>query len=85
VAEGLFDSVSSTEAAAGDTEYRAVMLKNDSAYTMYSAQVWIETNTPFADDSVEIAIEAPSGGDIQTIADESTAPTGGKALSPLTL
>jgi len=76
VAEGLFDSVSSTEAAAGDTEYRAVMLKNDSAYTMYSAQVWIETNTPFADDSVEIAIEAPSGGDIQTIADESTAPTG---------
>jgi hypothetical protein len=76
IAEGLFDSVSSTEAAAGDTEYRAVMLKNDSGYTMYSAKVWIETNTPFSDDSVEIAIEAPSGGEIQSVADESTAPTG---------
>jgi len=76
VAEGLLDSVSSAEAAAGDTEYRAVMMRNDSAYTMYSAKVWVETNTPFTDDSVEIAIEAPSAGDIQSVADESTAPTG---------
>ena len=76
IAEGLFDSVSSAEAAAGDTEYRAVMLKNESAYTMYAAKVWIETNTPFVDDSVEIGIEAPSVGDIQSVADESTAPVG---------
>ena len=76
ILEGLFDSVSSAEAAAGDTEYRAVIVKNDSAYTMYSAKVWVETNTPFTDDSVEIAIEAPSGGEIQSIANEDTAPTG---------
>lgn len=74
--ENLFDSVGSGEAQAGDTEYRAVMVRNDSAYTMYSMIVWILTNTPFADDTVEIGIEAADGnGDIQSVANESTAPT----------
>jgi len=74
--ESLFDSVGSGEASAGDTEYRAVMVKNDSASAMNALLVWIDANTPFADDSVEIAIEAPVSGAIQTIANESTAPTG---------
>lgn len=73
--ENLFDSVGSGEAQTGDTEYRAVMVKNDSAYTIYSMIVWILANTPFADDTVEIGIEAPSAGDIQSVANESTAPT----------
>jgi hypothetical protein len=74
VAENLFDSVGSGEAQAGSTEYRAVMVKNDSAAAMNSMVVWIETNTPFADDHAEIGIEAPTAGAIQSVADEATAP-----------
>lgn len=76
VVEGIFDSVGSLEAATGDTEYRALMLRNDAAYSMSNAKVWIESNTPFANDSVEIGMEAPSSGDIQSIANEGTAPGG---------
>jgi len=43
---------------------------------MNAMLVWIDANTPFVDDSVTIAIETPVSGAIQTIADESTAPTG---------
>ncbi|MDH5542992.1 MAG: hypothetical protein OEY64_08530 [Nitrospinota bacterium] len=76
MSENLFDNVLSGEAAVGRTEYRAVMVKNDSAAAMNSMKVWIETNTPFADDAVEIAIELPVSNAIQSIANETTAPTG---------
>jgi len=76
LSENLFDNVSSSEATAGRTEYRAVMVKNDSSVVMNSLKVWIDTNTPFADDAVEIAIELPVSNAIQSLANETNAPTG---------
>jgi len=76
VVENLFDSVGSGEAQAGVTEYRSVMVKNDSPAGMNSMIVWIDVNTPFADDHVEIGIEAPTANAIQSVANETTAPTG---------
>ncbi len=73
--ENLFDSVSSTQAQAGSTEYRALIVRNDSAFSMGAMKVWIDTNTPFVDDTVEIAIEATSAGAIQSVANETTVPT----------
>ena len=72
----LFDDVSGAEHTAGDTEYRCFYVKNthgsDSAN---SAKIWIETNTPAADDTVEIGLDlAGKNGTADTVADESTAP-----------
>ena len=74
--DNFFDSVSSAEAAAGSTEYRALIVKNDSAYAMYNAVAWLAQNTPFPDDAVWIAIEAAAANAIQAIANETTAPAG---------
>jgi len=74
--QNLFDSVGSAEAQAGSVEYRAVIIKNDSAFAMNAMLVWIDTNTPFVDDSVQIAIEAPVAGAIQSVANETISPTG---------
>lgn len=71
----LFDDVTGDEHTAGDTEYRAIFFKNNSAETAYNAKIWIESNTTAADDTLEIGIEAAVGSPIQTVADESTAPT----------
>lgn len=78
----LFDDVSGDEALAGDTEYRGFYVKNDhGALTWSNVVAWIQTNTPGAD-TVEIAIEAAKGSPCQTIADESTAPTGPSFSAP---
>ncbi len=75
--DNLFAFVSPEEAQTGSTKYRAVMLRNDSAQTIYSMKVWISQNTPFPDDSVKIAIEATdAGGEIQMLASETSAPSG---------
>ena len=74
--QNLFDNVSGTEHTAGNTEYRAVFIKNNSAETAYNAKIWIESNTTGDDSAIEIAKEASSGSPIQTVGDESTAPTG---------
>ena len=72
----LFDDVSGDESFSGDTEYRAFFVKNNhGSLTWQSVKVWIDTNTPGVD-SVEIGIEASKGTPKQTIANESTAPTG---------
>lgn len=72
----LFDDVTGDEHAAGDTEYRAIYIKNSSAETAYNAKIWIESNTTATDDTINIGIEAAQGSPIQTVANESTAPTG---------
>lgn len=74
----FFDLVSGAEAASGDTEYRCFYVKNaHGTLTLYGAKIWINSNTPSADTSVEIALgtSAVSGVE-QTVANESTAPTG---------
>lgn len=74
----LFDVVSSAETTAGDTEYRCLYVKNNhGTLTLQSAGIYINTQTPSADTSVEIALGTSAVNGIeQTVADESTAPTG---------
>lgn len=76
---GIFDNVSSVEAAAGDVEYRCVYIKNNhGALTLTGAKVWMQANTPSPDTTIEIGLgtTAVGTGNEQTVADESTAPAG---------
>jgi hypothetical protein len=74
----LFDDVDSSEASAGDTEYRCVYVHNDHAtLTMESAKVWILSNTPSASTAVDVGAGTSSiNGTEQTVANENTAPSG---------
>ncbi len=74
----LFDLVVGAESTTGDTEYRCFYLRNGHAtLTWYDAKVWIETNTPAAGSAVEIGLgTAAVNGTEQTVANESTAPSG---------
>ncbi len=72
----LFDNVSGAEHTAGDTEYRCFYVKNTNATdTAYSVKIYIDTNTPAADDTVNIGKDlAGVSGTADTVADEGTAP-----------
>jgi hypothetical protein len=71
----LFDEVTGDEHTAGDTEYRCLFVKNDSAETAYNVKLWIDSNTTSAEDTLNIGLDLTGVGDeADTIADESTAP-----------
>jgi len=74
---GIFDNVSSAEGAAGDTEYRCVyVLNNHGTLTLENAKVWIQTNTPSADTTVDIGLAAEgANATAAAVANENTAPT----------
>ena len=74
----LFDIVSSAEASTGDTEYRCVYIHNNhGTLTMQTSKIWIATNTPSTDTSIEIGLGSSAvNGTEQTVANENTAPTG---------
>lgn len=74
----LLDDVSSVESAAGDVEYRAFYVHNAHAtLTMENAVCWIQANTPSADDTLDIGLGTSAvNGTEQTVANESTAPSG---------
>jgi hypothetical protein len=74
----LFDNVTGDEASSGDTEYRCLYIHNAHAtITWESVVVWIDTNTPSTDTTIEIALGSSAvSGTEQTIANESAAPTG---------
>lgn len=76
--DALFDSVSAAEAVAGDVEYRCIYLHNaNGADTMTAARVWVSANTPLAGTTLEIGVGTSAvNGTEQTIANESTAPSG---------
>jgi hypothetical protein len=78
VDNNLFDDVSGAEHTAGDLEYRAIYIHNAHAsLTLTSAVVWINSDTTATDSDVSIAVgTAAINGTEQTIANESTAPTG---------
>lgn len=81
----LFDKVTGAESSAGDTEYRAVFIKNTHAtLTLQGAKVYVSSNTTSGDTSIEISVATESGSPIQTIADESTGPTGQTFSAPST-
>lgn len=74
----LLDDITTAEASAGDTEYRAFFVKNTNATdTAYGTKVWISSNTDSSSTSIQIAI-ADEGvtNTIETVATESAAPVG---------
>lgn len=82
----VWDDVSGAESSAGDTEYRAIFIKNNHGTLTYTgAKVWISSNTTSADDTIEIALaDEGINNTIETIANESTAPVGPTFSAPTT-
>lgn len=85
-ASNYFDDVSSAEASAGDTEYRCIYVHNNhGTLSLIGAKVFIQTNTPSSDTDVAIGLGSSAiNGTEQTVADESTAPTGVSFSAPTT-
>lgn len=82
----IFDDVSSTEAAAGDTEYRLIYVHNAHATLSYqTAAIWIQTQTPSASTDIAIGLAAAGLNGTETaIANENTAPAGVVFSAPST-
>ena len=82
----VWDNVSGDEASAGDTEYRAIFVENThGSLTLTGAKIWISANTTSGDDEVDIALaDEGIASTIETIADESTAPSGPSFTHPTT-
>lgn len=74
----LFDNVDSSEAAAGDIEYRCFYVHNAHAtLTMLNAKAWIQTNTPSGDTALAMGLGTSAlNGTEQTVAGEGNAPAG---------
>jgi len=74
----IFDDVSSAEATAGDVEYRCVYVHNAHAsLSLIGAVLFILTNTPSTSTTVDVGLGTSAvNGTEQTVADESTAPSG---------
>lgn len=74
----VFDDVSSAEASAGDIEYRCIYIHNNhGSLTLQAPKIFIQANTPSATTTVAIGLgTSAQGGTEQTVADESTAPSG---------
>lgn len=86
VLNNLFDDVSSAESAAGDVEYRGLYIKNKhGSLTWENVVVWIDSLTSSADTEFDIALaDEAVGVAMETIADESTAPSGPSFTRPVT-
>lgn len=84
--DGLFDAVSAAQAAAGLIEFRCIYLRNGNASTqMTAARVWIQSNTPNAQTQLAIGVGTSAvNGTEQTIANETTPPTGVTFSEPAT-
>ncbi len=74
----LWDTVSGAESAAGDVEYRGIYIHNAHAtLTMFGAVAWLQANTPSATTTLDIGLGTSAlNGTEQTVADETTAPSG---------
>lgn len=77
VASTFFDDVTSAEASSGDIEYRCFYVHNNhGTLSLTSPVIWIQTNTPSTDTTVDIGIGSSAvNGTEQTVANENTAPT----------
>jgi hypothetical protein len=72
----VFDDVNSTEAGAGDTEYRCLYVRNGHpTLTLQAAVLWLTTNTTGNRVSIGLGTSAVNGTE-QTITDENTATAG---------
>lgn len=86
VLNNLFDDVSGDEGASGDVEYRCVYVENSHGTLTWSAvKMWIQTLSPSPDSVFAIALAGEGlNGTAETVADESTAPSGEAFSSPTT-
>lgn len=73
----IFDSVSGTEAAAGDVEYRCIYVHNaHGSLTLDSAVAWVQSDTASASTVIAVGVgSSVMNGTEQTIASEDAAPT----------
>lgn len=80
----LFREINEDETAAGITLYRCFYFRNNhGTLTWKNVKQWVQTNTPSADTTVAIAFGSSGVNAVeQTIADETTAPTGVTFASP---
>lgn len=72
----LFDDVAEGEASAGDTEYRAIDVRNTGDATATVVKIYMSVETTSASTQIDMGIEASPLGSTTSIADESTAPAG---------
>lgn len=85
-ANNLWDDVTGDESAAGDTEYRGFYVKNNhGTLTWQNVVIWIDSLTSSSDTEFDIALadEAVNSA-METIANESTAPSGPSFSRPTT-
>lgn len=80
----VWDNVSGAESSSGDTEYRCIYIKNNhGSLTLTGAKIWISSQTPSSDTSIEIALGGEGlNGTAETVANENTAPAGESFSSP---
>lgn len=78
VGSTLFDTVSSADATAGETNYRCIYILNShGTLTLQNGVVWIQANTPSSTTAITIALAGEgANATAETIADEDTAPSG---------
>lgn len=74
----IINNITSAQAASGITKYRCFYLRNnDGTRTYQAARLWIQANTPNTSTDVAIGLGTSAvNGTEQTIASETTAPTG---------
>lgn len=84
VPSGIFDDVSSAEASAGAVEYRCVYVHNNhGTLSLIGAKLWIQSNTPSGDTDIAVGIGSSGlNATEQTVASETTAPTGVSFSTP---
>lgn len=82
-ADAIFDTVSAVEAAAGDTEYRCVYIRNNGTMTLDVVSLYV-SDTPTTG-VLAIALGGEGiGGTAETVANENTAPSGESFSTPTT-
>ena len=82
-ADAIFDTVSAVEAAAGDTEYRCVYIRNNGTMTLDVVSLYV-SDTPTTG-VLAIALGGEGiGGTAETVANEDTAPSGESFSTPTT-
>lgn len=85
VPANLFDDVSSAESAAGDVEYRCFYVHNNNgSLALQNAKIWIQTNTTGNRLAIGVGTAAINNTE-QTVANESTAPSGVAFSQPANL
>lgn len=87
VKNDLFDDVSSSEASAGDTEYRGIYiaLKAAAGGDLTDAAAYMSGQSANGGDLIDLAVaDEAIGVTIETIANESTAPSGPTFSHPTT-